>query len=117
MGIEVYRPGVEQAKRLIAEGRVSNRKGDWHEINPGTEQQDEFIEENGLQAWALWHLAYRPEDDPDTKSAYAFPYGDYDTVCREGLLAAEERAKQYGYEEVQVVALELLSLIDEALED
>ncbi len=116
MALEVYEEGVEYARNLIEQGRVSNDPGQWHEINPGTEQQDSFIDEYGLRAWALWHLAHDPEADPETKSAYEFPYGDYETVCREGLLAAEERAKQYGYEEIRRVALELLSLVDERLE-
>ncbi len=116
MSLEVYGPGVEYAKELIAQGRVSNDPGQWHEINPGTEEQDAFIDENGLRAWSLWHLAHRPDADPDTKGAYEFPYGDYQTVCREGLLAAEERSKQYGYEEINAVALELLRLVDQALE-
>ena len=115
MALVVYPAGVEFAKQLIAEGRVSNISGDWHNINPGTDAQDAFIEEYGIQQWGLWHLAYHPEDDPDTKEAYEFPYGDYKTVCREGLVAAESRARQYHYEDIRLAAVELIRLADEAL--
>ena len=115
MPLAVYEPGVEYAKQLISEGRVSFVEGDWHGINPGTEEQDEFIEENGIQAWGLWHLAYRPDGDPDAKDDYGFPYGDYKTVCREGLVAAESRAKQYRYEEIRQAALDLIRLANAAL--
>ncbi len=115
MPLEVYPQGVEFAKQLIADGRVSNQAGDWHLINPDTDEQDAFIEEFGIHQWGLWHLAYHPEADQDTKSAYEFPYGNYETVAREGLMAAEERAKQYGYEEIRQAALELLELIDAKL--
>ena len=115
MSRELYPQGFDQAKRLVEEGRISDDPGDWHELNPGTEAQDAFIEEHGVQAWGLWHLAYRPEDDPDTKEAYGFPYGNYQTVAREGVLAAESRARQFGYREIAEAALELLKLIDAKL--
>lgn len=115
MSLELYPAGFEYAKKLIAEGRVSNDPGQWHQLNPDTAQQDAFIDEYGIREWGLWHLAHHPEDDPDTKEAYEFPYGDYKTVCREGVLAAESRARQYGYEEINQAALELLSLIDQKM--
>ena len=115
MALEVYGKGVEYAKQLIAEGKVSNEQGEWHDINPDTAAQDAFVEEYGVRAWGLWHLAHNPEDDQDRKEAYGFPYGDYKTVCREGLVAAESRARQYGYEEIREVAVELIRLANVAL--
>ena len=115
MALEVYVEGVEYAKQLIAQGKVSSEQGEWHEVNPGTEAQDAFIEENGIRAWGLWHLAHNPEDNPDRKESYGFPYGDYKTVCREGLVAAESRARQYGYEQIRQVAMDLIRLANIAL--
>lgn len=115
MGLELYREGYEQARRLIEEGKVSNDAGQWHVTNPGTGEQDTFIAENGIEAWGLWHLAVNPDHPRDSKEAYGFPYGNYQTVCREGLLAAEERSRQYGYTEINAAATELLGLADEAL--
>lgn len=115
MALEVYVEGVEYAKQLIAEGKVSDVQGDWHDINPGTEAQDAFIEEYGIRVWGLWHLAVNPDDKRDRKEAYGFPYGDYKTVCREGLVAAESRARQYGYEEIREVAVGLIRLANVAL--
>ena len=115
MTLAVYEPGVDYAKKLISEGKVSFVEGEWHLINPGTAAQDAFIEENGIRAWGLWHLAYHPDGDPDAKDDYEFPYGNYKTVCREGLVAAESRAKQYHHEQIRQAALELIRLADAAL--
>lgn len=117
MTIEIYQAGFDQARQLIAEGNWTNDKGDWHLINPDTEQQDAFIEENGIEAWGKWHLGYRPGEESDTKEAYAFPYGDYTNVDRAGLMAAEERSRQYGYEEINVAARRLLNQLDTAIEE
>mgnify|MGYP007019732985 CR=1 FL=1 len=115
MELAVYEPGVEYAKKLIAEGKVSFVSGEWHLINPDTEQQDAFIEEHGIHAWGLWHLAYHPEGDLGAKDDYEFPYGNYKTVCREGLVAAESTAKQFHHEEIRAAAIELIRLADAAL--
>lgn len=114
MSIELYDQGFDYAKRLISEGRYVADEGDWGEVNPGTEAQNAFIDEHGLHAWGLWHLGVRPDDPRDTKEAWAFPYGDYQNVHRAGLMAAEERARQYGYESIRVAAVQLLELLDEA---
>ncbi len=110
---QLYQPGVEYARELIRAGHFVVDKGDWQEVNPGTEQSDAFIEEAGVEAYAKWHLAYKPELDANDKTAYAFPYGDYENVHRSALMAAEERARQYQYEEIRLVAVELLELLDQ----
>lgn len=115
MSIELYREGYDFASKLISEGNFVDDHGDWTEVNPGTEQENAFIERVGIQQYALWHLGVHPDKDRDDKTAWAFPYGDYQKVHRAGLLAAEERAKQYGYEEIRRAALDLLSELDAAV--
>lgn len=114
MSIDLYDEGLDYAKKLIGEGRYVVDKGDWGEVNPGTQAQNSFIEEHGLHAWSLWHLGVRPDAPRETKEAWAFPYGDYENVHRAGLMAAEERARQYGDESVRLAAGQLLELLDEA---
>lgn len=117
MSIEVNQAGFDYARKLIAEGRFVADHGDWGEVNPGTEAQNAFIEENGIEAWSLWHLGRRAGDAEDNKETWAFPYGDYQNVCRSGLLAADERARQYGYDDIRQAALDLLRLLDDAAGD
>lgn len=112
--IELNEAAFEFAKKMIREGNYLLGEGDWHLQNPDTDQQDAFIEEQGMEAYGLWHLGMRPEYSEGTKERYSFPYGNYKDVCQSGLVAAEERAKQYQYEAVRNAALELLeSMPDE----
>ncbi len=48
----------------------------------------------------------------DTKGRYHFPYGDYQTVRRDGLIAAKERAAQQGYTDIEKAADELLQTLE-----
>ena len=109
--IELNEAAFEFAKKMIKEGNYLLDQGDWHLENPDTEEQDQFIMEEGMEAYGLWHLGMRPEYGVDTKERYSFPYGNYKKVCRSGLMAAEERAKQYQYEAVRNAALELLEMM------
>lgn len=80
-------------------------RGDWQLVNPDTDAKDAFIDECGMDAFGLWPLGVRDGHGPETKEHWAFPYGDYpygdhSNVDYLGLLAAEERARQYHYEPV-----------------
>lgn len=113
MSIELNRAGFEHAKQLISEDRIDDDKhGDWEELNPDATAQNAFIEDNGYEAYGLWHLGIDPNYSTDTKEAYSFPYGDYKDVVRAGVIAAEERASQYGYVDIQEAARQLEELID-----
>lgn len=109
--IQLYVDGYEYAKQLIENDMVVLDKGDWGEVNPGTAETDEYIESHGYEAYSLWHLGIRPDYSRDTKEAWSFPYGDFQRVHRAGLKAAEERARQYGYEEVRQAAQNLLDML------
>lgn len=109
MAIELNNSGFIHARKLIADGHfVDDLHGEWSEINPGTEEQNRFIDAEGMALYGDWHLGKNPEDNPDRKEAYSFPYGNYQNVYRSGLIAAEERAAQYGYEDIRAAAEELL---------
>ncbi|MSS84872.1 hypothetical protein FYJ24_08865 [Actinomycetaceae bacterium WB03_NA08] len=111
MAIELNDEAFIFAEGLIKSGRVvDDLHGEWGTINPDADQQDVYIEDKGIDAFAQWHLGINPSANPETKSAYSFPFGDYKNVYRSGLIAAEERAAQYGYEQVRAAAEELLKL-------
>lgn len=54
--------------------------------------------------YALWHLAYDPDADPETKAAYAYPYGDGQNVFRRAVAAIKARAAQNGEDEIRAAA-------------
>src|SRR5438067_11946063 len=54
------------------------------------------------------------QEDEDTKARYKFPYGDFEKVHRCGVLAAESRAGQYKYADIENAAAHLHGMIDAA---
>ena len=113
MAIQLNQAGFDYAKQLISEGNVDmDLHGDWGRENPDTEEENRFIEKYGYESYGHWHLGINEDHSPETKEAYSFPYGNYSQVVRSGLIAAEERAAQYGYEDIREAARLLLSMLD-----
>jgi hypothetical protein len=108
MSVTLNRTAVDFAKRLIDDGKVVlDDRDDWSEHQPTAKQENEFIEKHGFAEYANWHLGIDDEHDEDTKERYKFPYGDFSRAHRCGLLAAESRAGQYKYRDVEHAAHQL----------
>jgi hypothetical protein len=96
------------AVQLIKQGdAIGDRKGEWSEDRPSTDQENEFIRAHGFGEYAKWHLGIDDRYPENTKSRYKFPYGDFKNVHRCGVIAAKARARQYGYTEIENAAAEL----------
>jgi hypothetical protein len=102
--------GVEHAQNLI-KGRQYEKDSDWSEAQPSAEEENRFIDENGWEAFAKWHLAYNTEVSEETKSRYKFPFGDFRRLHRSALIAAKQRAGSEDYDEVQRAAGRLLEML------
>lgn len=112
MSVQLNPKAFEYAMGLIRAGKIDDDlHGDWGEMNPSREAQNEFVAEHGYAAYSLWHLGVDPDDNPETKEAYSFPYGDFAVVCRSGLIAAEERAAQRRHIDIQQAAQRLLEAL------
>jgi hypothetical protein len=107
MAIRLNQEAVEQAQNLI-KGRQYERNSDWSEAQPSAEEEKEFIDENGWEAFAKWHLVYDTEASEETKGRYKFPFGDFRKLHRSALIAAKQRAGSEDYNEVQSAADGLL---------
>ena len=93
---------------LIKQGNViADGKGAWTEHRPSAGEENEFIRVHGLAEYAKWHLGIDRRFPETSKRRYKFPYGDFKTVHRCGLLAAKARARQYGYMNIKDAAAEL----------
>jgi hypothetical protein len=113
MTVKLNRSGLDYAKKLIKEGRVTpDEHGDWSDHQPSTKQENDFIEKHGYAEYAKWHLAIDTEQNDDTKGKYKFPYGDFSNVHRGAVLSAESRAGQNKYHDIQDAAADLHVLID-----
>ena len=96
------------AARLINDGHViADRKGAWSGDRPSADQENEFIRLHGFGEYVKWHLGIDERYPENTKRRYKFPYGDFKSVHRCGLLAMKARAHQYGYIEIENAAAEL----------
>jgi hypothetical protein len=113
MSVKLNRRGVDHAKRLIEEGRVVVDDRDaWSEHQPSAEQENAFIEAHGMGEYGKWHLGVDTAAPDDTKAHYKFPYGDFTKVHRCALLAAESRAGQYKYPDIERAVAHLHGMID-----
>jgi hypothetical protein len=103
----------EYAKELIKQGHVvADGRGAWGEHQPSADAENEFIRLYGFGEYAKWHLGIDGRHAENTKRRYRFPYGDFKNVHRCGVLAAQSRAGQYQYYEIENAAARLKARID-----
>jgi len=113
MAIELNHPALKHARSLIREGKVVRDDRDaWSEAAPDAAQENRFIDENGWTEFSHWHLGIDKSENPQTKQAYSFPFGDFRKVHRSGVISAESRAGQYDHTEIRDELRKLLELID-----
>ena len=113
MTVKLNSPGYEHAKRLIAEGKfIDDERDAWSDHHPSTQIENEFIEKNGFFEYGKWFLGVNDEYREDRERHYEFPYGDFENVHRCGILAAQSRAGQDKYLDVENAAAALLAVID-----
>jgi hypothetical protein len=87
----------------LIRGRQYESNSEWSEAQPSTEE-NRFVDENGWEVFAKWHLAYNTDASEETKSRYKFPFGDFRKLHRSALVAAKQRAGSEDYDEVQSAA-------------
>jgi hypothetical protein len=101
------------AQELIREGRVvRDERDDWSEHQPTADEENDFIEKHGYSEFGLWHLGVDDSQGEETKARYKFPFGDFKDVHRCGVIAAEVRAAQQKYDDIEVAAAHLHGMID-----
>jgi hypothetical protein len=110
---EVNRAGVERARSLI-DARQYVLNSDWGAVQPGAAEQNAYLEKHGWDDYAGWHLGLTAGATDETKSRYAFVYGDFRRVHRSGLIACVYRAAEWRHKDVERAAYELLQGLDAA---
>jgi hypothetical protein len=113
MAVKLNRPGYEHAKRLIEAGKfIDDERDAWSDHHPSTQNENAFIENNGLFEYSKWFLGVNDEYGEESTRYYEFPYGDFENVHRCGIVAAQSRAGQEKYFDVENAAADLLAAID-----
>ena len=101
------------ARRLIR-GRQYVLTSEWGEVQPKAGDENAFLESHSWSEYAEWHLGLTEGAQDETKARYAFVYGDFRRVHRTGLIACHYRAAEWRHKEIELVAHELLQLLDKA---
>ena len=103
----------DHARNLIADRKfVLDDRDDWSEHQPSTRDENRFIEEHGMDDYALWHLGLNEDQPAENKGRYRFPYGDFEAVHRCAVLSAESRAGQYKHFDIELAAAHLHGMLD-----
>jgi hypothetical protein len=115
MAVKLNQDGYKHAQDLIERGEVvADDRDAWSEHQPTPEQENEFIEAHGYEAFGKWHLGIETNAGEDTKARYKFPYGDFRNLHRCAILSAESRAGQYKHEDVRRAAGHLLEMLEKS---
>ena len=113
MTVKLNTPGYEHAKRLIEEGKfIDDERDAWSDHHPSTQIENEFIEKNGFSEYSKWFLGVNNEYREESRRHYEFPYGDFENVHCCGILAAESRAFDDNYFDIESAAADLLAAIE-----
>jgi hypothetical protein len=113
MAVRLNETALDHAKALIRDGKyVADERDAWSEHEPSAEQENRYIEEHGYTAYARWYLGVDDEENEETKAHYKFPYGDFEKVHRCGVLAAESRAGQRKYYDIELATAHLHGMLD-----
>lgn len=107
----VNEAAVSNARRLI-DARQYVLDSDWGEVQPRADDENAFLREHSWDEYAGWHLGLNDEATDETKSRYAFVYGDFRRVHRTGLIACQYRAAEWRHKEIELAAGMLLQLLD-----
>ena len=118
MSVILNKRAFEHAKQLIIKGGyVFDEKTDWSEHKPSAEIENRYIEKYGYGEYGKWYLGIDDEAEEDTKKRYKFPFSDFKKVHRCGVIAAETRAGQYKYDDIEHAAAHLHGMIDAGKEN
>lgn len=115
MTVQLNRRAYEHAKRLIEEGKfIDDEREAWSDHHPSTQTENEFIEESGFREYGKWFLGTNDDYEDGSRRYYEFPFGDFGNVHRCSILAAQSRASQSKYTDIENAAAELVAAINEA---
>jgi len=102
--------GIAHANSLIASGDVI-KLSTWN--HPTSQEENDYIDANGIEAYGKWHLGINSQADPKTKDHFHYVFtSDFKNVDRAGLIAIRQRSAQQGLDAVFTAAGKMLEKID-----
>lgn len=113
MTVKLNDAALTAARRLVKDNKVvKDERDDWSEHAPSTEEENEFLDKEGWEAYGRWHLGIDTDKAAETKGRYSFPFGDFSKVHRCAVISLESRAAQNDHDDIATASKNLLKLID-----
>jgi hypothetical protein len=107
----VNEAAVARAEEMITAKRYVVRS-EWSEVQPDATAENEYLERNDWNTYSEWHLGLTVGATDETKSRYAFVFGDFRRLHRSGLMACRFRATQWDHKEIELAAHDLIQKLD-----
>ena len=107
----VNRAAVARARKLI-DARQYVLDSEWGSVQPRADDENAYLESHSWDDYAEWFLGLTEGATDETKSRYAFVYGDFRRLHRSGLMACQYRAAEWRHKEVELAAHDLLQHLD-----
>ena len=107
----VNRAAVARARKLI-DARQYVLDSEWGSVQPRADDENAYLESHSWDDYAEWFLGLTQGATDETKSRYAFVYGDFRRLHRSGLMACQYRAAEWRHKEVELAAHDLLQHLD-----
>lgn len=113
MAVRLNKQAYDHARHLIEQGKaILDDKDDWSEHQPSADSENKYLESHSWAEYARWYLGVDDDASEETKGRYKFPYGDFDSAHRSGVIAAEARAEQHRYHDIGSAAAHLHGMLD-----
>jgi hypothetical protein len=107
----VNRAAVARARKLI-DAHQYVLDSEWGSVQPGADDENAYLESHPWDDYAEWFLGLTEGATDETKSRYAFVYGDFRRLHRSGLIACQYRAAEWRHKEIELAAHDLLQHLD-----
>lgn len=107
-------PAAVQRAHDLIQAKQYVLDSDWGSVQPRADAENTFLERHDWQAYGEWHLALTEGASDETKSRYAFVYGDFRRIHRTGLIACVYRAAEWRHKDIELAAHQLLQELDTA---
>jgi hypothetical protein len=107
----VNRAAVARARKLI-DSHQYVLDSEWGEVQPRASDENAYLESHSWDDYAEWFLGLTEGATDETKSRYAFAYGDFRRLHRSGLIACQYRAAEWSHKDVELAAHDLLQHLD-----
>jgi hypothetical protein len=107
----VNRAAVARARKLI-DAHQYVLDSEWGSVQPRADDENAYLESHSWDDYAEWFLGLTEDATDETKSRYAFVYGDFRRLHRSGLIACQYRAAEWRHKEIELAAHDLLQHLD-----